>query len=86
MSLALSEIAIFSPDKQTVNNHNPDILIYFNICENFDCMICGWINNFWVLSLSLLEKGRHFSLCEDNENTLFDHNIQIEITIYKQTV
>ncbi len=28
MSLALLEIATFAPDKQTVNNHNPDILIY----------------------------------------------------------
>ncbi len=31
MSLALLEIATFAPDKQTVNNYNPDILIYFNI-------------------------------------------------------
>ncbi len=26
MSLALLKIATFTPDKQTVNNHNPDIL------------------------------------------------------------
>ncbi len=31
MSLALLKIATFAPDEQAVNNHNPDILIYFNI-------------------------------------------------------
>ncbi len=36
MSLALSKIATFAPDKQTVNNHNVDILIYFNIFSTYD--------------------------------------------------
>ncbi len=41
-SPALLTIATFAPYKQTVNNHNPDILIYFNI---FSPISLVW--NFW---------------------------------------
>ncbi len=37
--------------------------------------------------LQYLAKGicvEDYDIDNDNENTLFDHNIQIEITIYKQ--
>ncbi len=31
--------ATFAPDKQIINNHNPDILIYFSIFPHMTCMI-----------------------------------------------
>ncbi len=43
---------IFSTHSKTWNFLPfPDFLTHFptlHVCENCDCMICGWINNFWV--------------------------------------